>query len=102
MDHARGSHGADPGNIGKSHLIARFGIYEQVPYVIEVLADVRMAPNHHIEYLLFLEQATHGDAADQLRCGPTHVSGLKAVSSRPFEVDLDIDHLLLRLGLDLR
>ena len=62
----------------------------------------RVAPDHDVEHLLLLEQAAHGDAADQRRRGTTHVTWLEAMVPGLLEIHLDLDRLLLVLLLDLR
>ena len=102
MDHAWRRDAAHPGNISQPYLRTGLGIDQEVLDIVEVLADVRVSPDHDVEHFLLLKQAAHRDPADQRRRGPAHVTGLKTVLPGFLEIDLDGDFLLLGLRLDLR
>src|SRR5882762_804517 len=102
MDHAWRRDAAHAGNISQPYLRTGLGIDQEVLDIVEVLADVRVSPNHDVEHFLLLKQAAHRDPADQRRRSPAHVTGLKTVLQGFLEIDLDGDFLLLGLRLDLR
>src|SRR5438445_10718649 len=102
MDHAWRRDAAHPGNISQPYLRTGLGIDQEVLDIVEVLADVRVSPDHDVEHFLLLKQAAHRDPADQRRRGPAHVSGLKNVLPGIPVVDLYVDFLLLALLVALR
>src|SRR6266480_2169735 len=102
MDHAWRRDAAHPGNISQPYLRTGLGIDQEVLDIVEVLADVRVSPDHDVEHFLLLKQAAHRDPADQRRRSPAHVTRLETVFPGFLEIALDGDFLLLRLRLDLR
>ena len=63
-NHAGGCHGPYVSHVGQAHLrpLGCFHINQQVADAGEVGANLWNTPNHHIKYLLILEQGSHGDA----------------------------------------
>src|SRR5207302_10867051 len=102
MDHAWRRDAAHLGNISQPYLRTGLGIDQEVLDIVEVLADVRVSPDHDVEHFLLLKQAAHRDPANQRRRSPAHVTGLKTVLAGFLEIELDGDFLLLGLRLELR
>src|SRR5712692_3067241 len=78
------------------------GVDLQLANIGQTAARFGRAPHHHVEHLLFLEQATNLNTGQQGSRRATYITWFNAVALCCSEVDLDIQTWLLNWGLHVR
>jgi hypothetical protein len=64
---------------------------QQILDIRYALAQVRLAPNDHIEDLLFFKDAADVDTRDQNRRGTAYITGTDAILLSRGQIDLDLE-----------